>query len=170
LIRDRTRTPFNIGRAISLHGFQFHEAQPLAKGLEMVIPQPQAVLQEILAWTAGQPFLTQKLCQIVLRQPESVRGEEIADPSPIHWVADLVCTYIVNNWESQDEPEHLRTIRDRILRNEQAAGRLLAIYEQVLQGITIANRTVAVRFDSETARIFASQKPNLSSGFQPGLG
>jgi WD40 repeat protein len=138
LIRDRTRTPFNIGKAISLHGFQFHEAQPLATGLATVMPQPQAILQEILVWTAGQPFLTQKLCQVVLRESGSVGGEEIDDTLLIHWVADLVCTYIVNNWESQDEPEHLRTIRDRILRNEQAAGRLLAIYEQVLQGITIA--------------------------------
>ena len=133
LIRDRTRTPFNIGRAISLHGFQFHEAQPLAKGLETVMPQPQAVLQEILAWTAGQPFLTQKLCQLVLRESGSVGGEEIDDPSPTHWVADLVCTYIVNNWESQDEPEHLRTIRDRLLRYEQRAGRLLEIYQHILQ-------------------------------------
>ncbi|HEY9674600.1 MAG TPA: AAA-like domain-containing protein [Waterburya sp.] len=137
LIRDRTRTPFNIGRAISLHGFQFHEAQPLAKGLATVIPQPQAVLQEILLWTAGQPFLTQKLCQLVLRESGSVTSEEIDDTLPIHWVADLVCTYIVNNWESQDEPEHLRTIRDRILRNEQAAGRLLAIYQQVLQDVDV---------------------------------
>jgi WD40 repeat protein len=138
LIRDRTRTPFNIGRAISLHGFQFHEAQPLATGLATVMPQPQAILQEILVWTAGQPFLTQKLCQLVLRESGSVGGEEIDDTLPIHWVADLVCTYIVNNWESQDEPEHLRTIRDRLLRNEQAAGRLLAIYEQVLQGTNVA--------------------------------
>jgi WD40 repeat protein len=138
LIRDRTRTPFNIGRAISLHGFQFHEAQPLAKGLATVMPQPQVVLQEILAWTAGQPFLTQKLCQLVLRESGSVGGEEIDETLPIHWVEHLVCTYIVNNWESQDEPEHLRTIRDRLLRNEQAAGRLLAIYEQVLQGTNVA--------------------------------
>lgn len=138
LIRDRTRTPFNIGKAISLHGFQFHEAQPLAKGLATVIPQPQVILQEILAWTAGQPFLTQKLCQLVLRESGSMGGEAIDDTLLIHWVADLVCTYLVNNWESQDEPEHLRTIRDRLLRNEQAAGRLLAIYEQVLQGTNVA--------------------------------
>jgi hypothetical protein len=97
------------------------------------MPQPQVVLQEILAWTAGQPFLTQKLCQLVLRESGSVGGEEIDETLPIHWVEHLVCTYIVNNWESQDEPEHLRTIRDRLLRYEQRAGRLLEIYQHILQ-------------------------------------
>ncbi|NJO75819.1 MAG: WD40 repeat domain-containing protein, partial [Leptolyngbyaceae cyanobacterium RM1_406_9] len=42
-------------------------------------------------------------------------------------------THIIQNWESQDEPEHLRTIRDRLLRNEKLASRLLGLYQQILQ-------------------------------------
>jgi hypothetical protein len=34
LIQDKSRTPFNVGRAIALQGFQLHEVQPLAQGLE----------------------------------------------------------------------------------------------------------------------------------------
>jgi hypothetical protein len=30
-------------------------------------------------------------------------------------IKQLVQKYVIDNWESQDEPEHLRTIRDRIL-------------------------------------------------------
>jgi hypothetical protein len=67
LIRDRSRTPFNIGRAIELHGFQIDEAQPLAKGLASVVSDSQVALAEILHWTGGQPFLTQKLCQLVVK-------------------------------------------------------------------------------------------------------
>lgn len=33
LIKDKKRTPFNIGRAIELKGFQLYEAEPLAYGL-----------------------------------------------------------------------------------------------------------------------------------------
>ncbi len=33
LIADKRRTPFNIGRALELYGFQLHEATPLLKGL-----------------------------------------------------------------------------------------------------------------------------------------
>lgn len=52
---------------------------------------------------------------------------------PTFGVEPVVRDRIINKWESQDEPEHLRTIRDRILRNEQRAGRLLGIYQQILQ-------------------------------------
>ncbi|WP_231948040.1 hypothetical protein [Phormidesmis priestleyi] len=33
LIRDRSRTPFNIGQAIELQGFQDYEVSPLSEGL-----------------------------------------------------------------------------------------------------------------------------------------
>jgi hypothetical protein len=38
---------------------------------------------------------------------------------------------IIESWESQDEPEHLRTIQARILRDEQRAGYLLELYQQI---------------------------------------
>ncbi len=65
LITDKTRTPFNIGRAIELNGFNLVEVQPLELGLAPRVDNPQVALKEILAWTGGQPFLTQKLCQLI---------------------------------------------------------------------------------------------------------
>ncbi|MCC5644302.1 AAA-like domain-containing protein [Nostoc sp. CHAB 5824] len=121
LIQDKNRTPFNIGRAIELKGFQLHEAKLLAQGLVGKVSNPQAVLGEVLAWTGGQPFLTQKLCQLIPADIEAAGVEE------------LVRSRLIENWESQDEPEHLRTIRDRILHNEQRTGRLLGLYQQILQ-------------------------------------
>jgi WD40 repeat protein len=128
LIQDKTRTPFNIGSAIELCGFQLPEVQPLAQGLEGKVDNPSEVLREILVWTGGQPFLTQKLCQLVLSSPFI-----IASGSEAELIEGLVRSRIIENWESQDEPEHLKTIRDRILRNEQRAGRLLGLYQQILQ-------------------------------------
>ncbi len=142
LIADKNRTPFNIGRGIELTGFQFEEAQPLAHGLVQKVENDQAVLREILAWTGGQPFLTQKLCKLVLAaneeppQPPLLRGEQEWQ----EWIEKLVRSRIIENWESQDEPEHLRTIRDRLLRNEQRIGRLLGLYQQILlQGEIVAD-------------------------------
>ena len=63
LIQNKKRTPFNIGRAIQLNGFESHEAELLSQGLAGKVSNPQKVLQEVLNWTGGQPFLTQKLCQ-----------------------------------------------------------------------------------------------------------
>ncbi len=128
LIKDKKRTPFNIGQAIQLNGFHLHEAQSLAKGLVEKVHNPQIVLQKVLDWTGGQPFLTQKLCQLVRNCASDITAE-----AEVQWVENLVRKQLIENWEAQDEPEHLRTIRDRILSNEQRAGRLLGLYQQLLQ-------------------------------------
>ena len=44
LIQDKKRTPFNIGKAIDLTGFDFHEAAPLLKGLTDTAENPEALL------------------------------------------------------------------------------------------------------------------------------
>jgi DNA-binding response OmpR family regulator len=201
LMTDTNRTPFNIGRSIQLVGFKQQEAMSLMSGLQGIVTHPEAVLKQILHWTGGQPFLTQKLCRLVLvacqeeaeRRPRQedagrLRQGNVENLSPSLctcssslisgeeslWVEQLVHTYIIKNWEAQDEPEHLKTIRDRLCRcpslllsetlrereafspsavtasqtrtgnrflgqherllnNEQRTGRLLRLYQQVLQ-------------------------------------
>ena len=133
LIQDKTRTPFNIGSAIELRGFQLQEVQPLEQGLEGKVDNPQKVLTKILAWTGGQPFLTQKLCQLVLSSPFTITSGSEAE-----LIDGLVRSRVIENWESQDEPEHLRTIRDRILSNEQRAGYLLELYQQIWESGEVA--------------------------------
>jgi serine/threonine protein kinase len=138
LIQDRRRTPFNIGRAIELTGFQLEEAKPLAQGLATQTRNPKAVLEAILKWTGGQPFLTQKVCQMILDNNVQIpEGEEVS------WVEQFVKTKIIENWEAQDEPEHLRTIRNRILRSEQNATHALKLYQLILeQGQTQADNSL----------------------------
>jgi WD40 repeat protein len=141
LIRDKTRTPFNIGKAIDLYGFSVEEALPLAQGLVGKVDQPQIILKEILTWTGGQPFLTQKLCRLVdwVLQEKLLESFSLPLGTEEFWVENIVRSHIIENWESQDEPEHLKTIRDRILRNENRAGRLLGIYQQILQSVKVAS-------------------------------
>lgn len=135
LIQDKTRTPFNIGTAIELDGFTLEQSQPLTRGFQLPADEASAVLQEILAWTGGQPFLTQKLCQFVARELQS--GSPLKIQSVEFTIENLVRSRIIQNWESQDHPEHLRTIRDRLLRNERGASRLLGLYQQILAGEAI---------------------------------
>ncbi|NEU84405.1 AAA-like domain-containing protein, partial [Nostoc sp. UIC 10630] len=128
LIADKKRTPFNIGQAIDLKGFEFEEAQPLVKGLETKADNPQAVLAEILKWTGGQPFLTQRLCQLVVDNTESISVGKEAES-----IENLAHNRLIENWESQDEQEHLKTIRNRLLSNEQKAAYILELYRQIHQ-------------------------------------
>jgi hypothetical protein len=127
LITDHQITPFNIGHSIQLEGFKEHEAQPLLRGLAEKFTNPQTVLKEVFAWTNGQPFLTQKLCQLIrtATSPIPPNGEA-------SWIEDLVQKKIIDNWEAQDEPEHLRTIRDRLL-NSHRSQLLLRLYERILR-------------------------------------
>ncbi|NET82165.1 MAG: hypothetical protein F6J94_09520 [Moorea sp. SIO1F2] len=136
LMTGKKRTPFNIGKAIELNGFEFDEAYPLAKGLEETGGNAKRILKEILAWTGGQPFLTQKLCQLVV---DSVRvGLTIAPGNEESWVSKIVHNQIIDNWESQDQPEHLRSISARLLSNNLTnkyyADKLLGLYQQILAG------------------------------------
>ncbi|KAM3096932.1 AAA-like domain-containing protein [Phormidesmis sp. 146-35] len=116
LMQDKQRTPFNIGQAIELTGFQLPEADVLAQGLGN---DPITTLKAILHWTGGQPFLTQKLCRLAVQESTTT-------------VDRLVQTHILDHWEFHDEPTHLKTIRDRLLHNKQRAGRLLGLYQKIL--------------------------------------
>ncbi|OUC14619.1 MAG: hypothetical protein B0A82_11165, partial [Alkalinema sp. CACIAM 70d] len=53
--------------------------------------------------------------------------------SPAEFVAGVVWARVIDRWEGQDLPPHLKTIRDRLLRRgEERMGRLLGVYQQVL--------------------------------------
>jgi WD40 repeat protein len=142
LMTDKNRTPFNIGKAISLNGFELHETKPLMQGLQGKFEQPQHILAEVLGWTGGQPFLTQRICQILLEEVDNPaanlqRYQDDLSGSLADWVADVVQRRVISNWASQDEPEHLKTIRDRLLRNKQQSSRLLGLYSQISENSEI---------------------------------
>ncbi len=130
LISDKNRTPFNIGRAIELTGFELDEAANLANGLTKVGNFP-ALLKEVLIWTGGQPFLTQKLCKLIVQKSKSLLFNRRCTDA--EWVETIVQNHILTNWEANDEPEHLKTIRNRIFSNEQHIRQLLGLYRQILQ-------------------------------------
>lgn len=100
----------------------------LAQGLKAKTPNYKKLLVVVLQWTGGQPFLTQALCQLIV---------DAADAPPVgreaQWVEKLVRLRLLENWETLDETEHLRTIRDRLLRRKSRSVRLLKLYQQILQ-------------------------------------
>ncbi|MEG4208514.1 AAA-like domain-containing protein [Microcoleus sp. S13_B4] len=136
-----SNTPFNIGKAIELTGFDETEAQPLAAGLAELTDTSEEVLREVLYWTGGQPFLTQKLCKLLLENPQLMPnlppprqgGEKDKINTSKEWVEKVVRLKIVENWETQDVPEHLSTIRDRLFKENQRIVRRLGLYQQILE-------------------------------------
>ena len=126
LVQDKNCTPFNIGKAIALKGLQLHEVKPLIQGLASKYHNPQALIKQVLNWTGGQPFLTQKICSLMVDSPIPP-----TETKETEWVDNLVQTNIIDNWEFNDEPQHLKTIRDRLLNSSHPA-KLLQLYQQLL--------------------------------------
>ena len=109
LIQDKNITAFNVGKGIFLKPLQLtDEIEPLIKGLREIYSDPEGVFKQILDWTGGQPFLTQKLCDLMVKESQKENPRR---------VEQVVRENIIENWEfpEQDDPQHLRTIRDRII-------------------------------------------------------
>lgn len=134
LIHQIEGTPFNIGTEITLRGFSLHEAMSLVPGLEAYVEDPQQILASIITWTEGQPFLTQKLCALVQKKAQEKQRNptQASDESPSDWVSQMIQTYIIDDWQINDEPEHLRTIQRMILHDPAKKARLLELYHKVL--------------------------------------
>jgi ABC-type branched-subunit amino acid transport system substrate-binding protein len=126
LVKDHDRVAFNIGSSVELSGLARPQADPLLEGLKGKVADPEAVLNAVLHWTGGQPFLTQKLLALV---SSSGDGEQPAE----QLVEAVAANQIIRNWESVDDPLHLRNIRDRLLVTDERQKRdLLSLVRTIL--------------------------------------
>jgi hypothetical protein len=117
----------------------------------------EKLIKLILYWTGGQPFLTQKLCSIIYSKRIKRKfgfGElSISEKFKEEFVADIVKEHILDNWEDNDQPYHLRTIHHYFLNIEDRARRrqLLKIYQQILN-----RKKVIVQDSSEQTELLLS--------------
>jgi WD40 repeat protein len=124
LIRDTRLTPFNIGRRIDLTDFTLEEAAPLAIGLGKKPKIRRKLLEHVLSWTGGHPYLTQRLCQAIANDPVVVRPGDVGHMCGQLFFAD----------ESEGKDDNLSFVRTRLLNSEADAADLLSLYAQVRRG------------------------------------
>lgn len=143
LIRDSRHTPFNIGRRIELDDFTADEAAPLALGLarlgdaERQGKQPEArsrsgrLLERVLYWTGGHPYLTQRLCRAVAeRRSEPFGSPSVCRPADV----DRACASLFFSPGAQQREDNLLFVRERLLRAEGDLAGLLELYAGVRRG------------------------------------
>jgi WD40 repeat protein len=118
LISDKRTTPFNIGHRIELHDFTATEAAPLARGLRRDEMLSTALLERVLYWTGGQPYLTQRLCQAVAEDSKVNDGGGV----------DRLCEGLFFTHGTRDQDTNLRFVRDRVLSDEKQRVGLLDLY------------------------------------------
>ena len=127
LIRDTRTTPFNIGRRIELSDFTEQEATPLIQGLCADDAVGMALLQRIIYWTGGHPYLTQRLCRAV------ANDGKIHDTSGV----DRLCEELFLSNRARERDDNLLFVRERMLRSEVDTAALLTLYEKVRDGKTV---------------------------------
>src|ERR1700674_568650 len=127
LIRDTRTTPFNIGRRIELSDFTEQEATPLIQGLCADDAVGMALLQRIIYWTGGHPYLTQRLCRAV------ANDGKIHDTSGV----DRLCEELFLSNRARERDDNLVFVRERMLRSEVDTAALLTLYEKVRDGKTV---------------------------------
>ncbi|MEH2067257.1 MAG: AAA-like domain-containing protein, partial [Nostoc sp.] len=131
LISDAKRTPFNIGQRVDLTDFTFDEALPLAEGLQLPDDDAQQILRQVLKWTGGHPYLTQRLCgALIANSNESVETRFIASPQSID-VDRIVNSTFFGAMSEQDN--NLQFVRD-MLTKRSPDPEILTIYRQIRLG------------------------------------
>src|SRR4029450_8842932 len=115
LIQDPRTTPFNIGRRIELTDFTEEEAAPLAHGLGREAQTGSQLLQRILYWTNGHPYLTQRLCHAA---SEDVTVRDAA-------AIDRLCEDLFLSPRAREKDNNLLFVREAMLRNQADMASLL---------------------------------------------
>ncbi|MEO1652048.1 MAG: AAA-like domain-containing protein [Bacteroidota bacterium] len=124
LMSDHERTPFNIGVPIRIQNFSQEEAVSLQEGFANEPSTNQALLERIMYWTAGQPYLSQELSQSL-----SITQCTLAEVNPLvdERVAQLFFQPDIYN------SAHFGNIQTRILANDAYNLRMLGIYQEILR-------------------------------------
>ena len=104
LIRDGSRTPFNIGERIHLTDFEEREAGPFIKGIGRSPEVATKLLRRILWWTGGHPYLTQRLAAAVAADPDVIAASGV----------DRICNDMFLAAHSRDTDNNLLFVSHRI--------------------------------------------------------
>ncbi len=159
LIQDLNTTPFNIGRRIELRDFTSEEAMGLTQGIEAALasttpalptirPIAVAVLERILHWTHGHPYLTQRLCRETIDALARSRcvgdtGDGSAADRPLDTATEaarrvnLRCQEIFLAERAREKDDNLHYVRDRLLRSDADRDTVLQLYRQIRRGETV---------------------------------
>ncbi len=120
----------SLGTEIKLENFG-GDCEPLLAGLKNASNNPEALLDEILCQTGGQPFLTKSLCFL------GTKGGRISQDTNIQvWLEELVTN---TDWRNREEiKSHFQSIEDYFFGDslEQIERKLYALnlYDRITNG------------------------------------
>lgn len=140
LIKDKSKTPFNIGRRIEVNDFSFEEACTLipVENEKLKSSRDQAV-RRIMYWTGGQPYLTHLICALLLP------FEKQYDSSSINAEVDKLIDNSLLADGAEHRQAHLRHIAERLKNYHGSGGRrqLRKVLISLLHNKTVPDRPLS---------------------------
>jgi WD40 repeat protein len=109
LIKDATRTPFNIGQRVELRDFTVEQIAGLVGGSAVKATE---AARKIHRWTHGQPYLTMRLCKKLAETPETASdidglAERVLLASQVRGDPHF---QFISHYLSATPPEHKRQV------------------------------------------------------------
>jgi WD40 repeat protein len=128
LIAESELSPFNVTQAVTLKDFSREELGIFATELNLPAEEATAALDRIYYWTAGQPYLSQKLARAVSR-------EQPRDDIAAH-VDRIVANQLTGRSALHNEP-HLSHIHRAVVNDEKLRDGLLNLFGRLGKGINV---------------------------------
>ena len=123
LVADSNITPFNIGRGIELTDFTPEEAEPFARQLVNAGSEGAKIIERVLYWTNGHPYLTQRLCaELNLPRETSTAAEDV----------DAICKRVFFSEQDVSKDTNIAFVSNRLVKSGEDTGGVLELYRQLL--------------------------------------
>ena len=128
LVDDPGLSPFRVSQAVLLEDFTRAELDLFATELNLPASESRAALDRVWHWTSGQPYLCQKLCRALSREP--VEGD-VAEH-----VDAIVNKLLAGRAALHSEP-HLNHIHRRIVRDRRDYEAMLNAYGRLSKELDV---------------------------------
>ncbi len=122
LIDDPLTTPFNIGERVELRDFAASDAGRLSKGSPFEDDIAAAVVERVLHWTGGHPYLTQRGCQLA-------SGTGCSTPREV----DALVGEAFFSGSAREQEPNLQFVHASMLGRDVDTAALLTMYGQILR-------------------------------------
>ncbi len=129
LVVEPEQSPFSISQAVALSDFTRDECNIFATELGLSSADSKLVMDRVFYWTAGQPYLTQKLARSIAR-------EQLTDDI-VENVDRLATRRLAGRNALHSEP-HMSHIHREIVNKQKRSEALLNLYGRLRKGIAVS--------------------------------
>ncbi len=129
LINEPELSPFNVTQAVTLDDFTREELDLFGTELNMSAAEATVALDRIYYWTAGQPYLTQKLARSVSREKRD--GDMVA-------IVDRIATHQLGGRSALHNEPHMSHIHREVINDSKRSEALLNLYGRICKNVAVA--------------------------------